>query len=92
MCSTLSACSHCLSSKSSVSEYIRLTFGVSQPIFFPSHIFIIFAMSSGNNTDGSNNGSATTIDWKCVTSPDLLEQMEDLLEVQIMKFNEQLHH
>ena len=91
VCSTPSTCSHCLSSKSLVSKYIRLTFGVSQPIFF-SLSKTFFTMSSGNNTDSSNNGSdATTIDWKHVALPDLLEQMENSLEVQITKFNEQLH-
>ena len=49
-------------------------------------------MSSGNNTDGANNGnSANKIDWQRVASPDLIEQVEDSLEVQIMKFDEQLH-
>ena len=48
-------------------------------------------MSSGNNTNGGNNGSsAMNIDWRHITSPDLLEQVEDSLKVQIMKFDEQL--
>ena len=88
--STLSVCGHCLSSKSLVSEYIRLTFGVSQPIFCSSHIFIIYIMSSGNITNSSNNSNgADKINWQCVASPDLLEQVEDSLEVQITKFDEQ---
>ena len=49
-------------------------------------------MSSGNNTDGGNNGNgADKVDWKCVTLPDLIEQVEDSLEVQIAKFDKQLH-
>ena len=72
VCSTLSACGHCLSLKSLVSEYIRLTFGVGQPIFF-LFLQIIFTMSSGNNTDSTNNGSgAMTINWKHITLPNLL--------------------
>ena len=47
-------------------------------------------MSSGNNTDGGNNGNGTDkIDWQRVTSPDLIEQVDDSLEVQIAKFDEQ---
>ena len=52
-------------------------------------------MSSGNITDSGNNGStnsANKIDWQCVTSPNLVEEVDDLLEVQIAKFNEQLRH
>ena len=49
-------------------------------------------MSSGNNTDSSNNGNgADKIDWQCVASPDLVEQVDDSLEVQITKFDEQSH-
>ena len=49
-------------------------------------------MSSGNNTDGANNGNGTNkIDWQCVALPDLIEQVDDLLEVQIAKFDEQSH-
>ena len=87
---TLSVCGHCLSLKSLVSEYIRLTFSVGQPIFF-SFLQIVFTMSSGNITDGSNHGnSADKINWKHVTLPNLLEQVEDSLEIQITEFNEQL--
>ena len=47
-------------------------------------------MSSGNNTDSSNNGNgADTVDWQRVALPDLVEQVDDLLEVQITKFDEQ---
>ena len=49
-------------------------------------------MSSGNNTDSGNNGNGTnTVDWQCVALPDLVEQVDDSLEVQIAKFDEQLH-
>ena len=49
-------------------------------------------MSSGNNTDSSNNGNgADKIDWQRVASPNLIEQVDDSLEVQIAKFNEQSH-
>ena len=45
-------------------------------------------MSSSNI--GSNNSNNTLgIDWKRVASPDLLEQMDDSIEVQIAKVNEQ---
>ena len=38
-------------------------------------------MSSGNNTNSSNNGnSADKIDWQCVASPDLIEQVDDSLK------------
>ena len=48
-------------------------------------------MSSGNNTDSGNNGnSADKIDWQRIASPDLVEQVDDSLEVQIAKFDEQL--
>ena len=47
-------------------------------------------MSSGNNTDSGNNGNgANKIDWQHVTSPDLIKQVDDSLEVQIAKFDEQ---
>ena len=47
-------------------------------------------MSSGNNTDSGNNGnSADKINWQCVASPDLVEQVDDSLKVQIAKFDEQ---
>ena len=47
-------------------------------------------MSSGNNTDGGNNGNgADKIDWQCVALPDLVKQVDDSLEVQIAKFDEQ---
>ena len=50
-------------------------------------------MSSGNNTNGGNNGnSADKIDWQRVASPDLVEQVDDSLEVQIAKFDEQSRH
>ncbi|KIM50262.1 hypothetical protein SCLCIDRAFT_34463 [Scleroderma citrinum Foug A] len=50
-------------------------------------------MSSGNITDSSNNGNgADKVDWQCVASPDLIKQVEDSLEVQIAKFDEQLCH
>ena len=50
-------------------------------------------MSSGNNTDSGNNGNgADKIHWQRVTTPDLIEQVEDSLEVQIAKFDEQSHH
>ena len=49
-------------------------------------------MFSGNNTDSGNNGnSADKVDWQHVAMPDLIEQEEDSLEVQIMKFDEQSH-
>ena len=55
-------------------------------------LFLKSIMSSGNITDSSNNGnSADKVDWQHVTSPDLIEQVEDSLEVQITKFNEQSH-
>ena len=48
-------------------------------------------MSSGNNINSGNNGNgANKIDWQCATTPDLIEQVEDLLEMQIAKFDEQL--
>ena len=48
-------------------------------------------MSSGNNTDSSNNSNGTNkINWRHVAMPDLIEQVEDSLKVQIVKFDEQL--
>ena len=50
-------------------------------------------MSSGNNTDsGNNSNGANKVDWQRIALPDLVEQVEDLLEVQIAKFDKQLHH
>ncbi|KIM55472.1 hypothetical protein SCLCIDRAFT_30331 [Scleroderma citrinum Foug A] len=50
------------------------------------------SLSSGNNTDSSNNGNgADKIDWQHVASPNLIEQVDDSLKVQIDKFNEQSH-
>ena len=50
-------------------------------------------MSSGNNTNGGNNGNgANKVDWQRVASPNLIEQVEDSLEVQIAKFDKQLCH
>ena len=61
---------------------------VSPSSFLPIHLSLI--MSSGNNTDSGNNGNGTDkIDWQHVATPDLIEQVEDSLEVQITKFNEQ---
>ena len=49
-------------------------------------------MSSGNNTNGGNNSNgADKIDWQHVASPDLVEQVDDSLKVQIAKFNKQSH-
>ena len=50
-------------------------------------------MSSGNNTDSGNNSNGTDkIDWQRTATPNLIEQVEDSLKVQIAKFDEQLHH
>ena len=50
-------------------------------------------MSSGNNTDSGNNGNgADKIDWQHIASPDLVEQVDNSLEVQITKFDEQSCH
>ena len=58
-----------------------------------SHIFIIFIMSSGNITDSGNNSNGVDkINWQHVASPDLIEQVKNSLEVQITKFDKQLHH
>ena len=45
---------------------------------------------SSSNIGGNNGNNALGIDWKRVASPDLLEQMDDSIEVQIAKVNEQL--
>ena len=44
---------------------------------------------SSSNIGGNNGNNASGIDWKRVASPNLLEQMDDLIEVQIAKVNEQ---
>ena len=50
-------------------------------------------MSSGNNTNSGNNGNgANKVDWQRVATPNLVEQEEDSLEVQITKFDEQSCH
>ena len=50
-------------------------------------------MSIGNNTDsGSNGNGVDKIDWQHVALPNLVKQVEDLLKIQIAKFNEQSHH
>ncbi|KIM69856.1 hypothetical protein SCLCIDRAFT_19641 [Scleroderma citrinum Foug A] len=47
-------------------------------------------MSSGNNTDSSNNSNgADKVNWQRIATPDLVEQVDDSLEVQIAKFDEQ---
>ena len=47
-------------------------------------------MSSGNNTNSGNNGNdANKVNWQHVAMPDLAEQVDDSLEVQIAKFDEQ---
>ena len=50
--------------------------------FLPPHPTSNIGSNIGNNASG--------IDWKQVASPDLLEQMDDLIEVQIAKVDEQL--
>ena len=45
---------------------------------------------SSSNIRGNNGDDALGIDWKRVASPDLLEQMDDSIEVQIAKVDEQL--
>ena len=48
-------------------------------------------MSSGNNTDSGNNGNGTDkVNWQRIATPDLVEHVDDSLEVQIAKFDEQL--
>ena len=50
-------------------------------------------MSSGNNTDsGNNSNGANKVDWQHAATPDLIEQVEDSLEVQIVKFDKQSCH
>ena len=50
-------------------------------------------MSSGNNTDSGNNGNgANTVDWQHVALPNLIEQVDNSLEVQIAKFDKQSCH
>ncbi|KIM58667.1 hypothetical protein SCLCIDRAFT_27825 [Scleroderma citrinum Foug A] len=44
---------------------------------------------SSNNIGGNTGNDALGIDWKQVASPDLLKQMDDSIEVQIAKVNEQ---
>ncbi|KIM61773.1 hypothetical protein SCLCIDRAFT_25590 [Scleroderma citrinum Foug A] len=44
---------------------------------------------SSSNIGGNNGNNTSGIDWKWVASPNLLEQMDDLIEVQIAKVNEQ---
>ena len=91
--STPSVCGHCLSLISLVSELYKSDLWC-RSVHLLSFSYI-FTMSSGNITDSSNNGStnsANKIDWQCVTSPNLIEEVDDLLEVQIAKFNEQLRH
>ena len=47
-------------------------------------------MSSGNNTNSGHNGNgADKIDWQCVASPDLVEQVDNSLEIQIAKFDKE---
>ena len=47
-------------------------------------------MSSGNNTNnGSNGNGANKIYWQRIALPNLVEQVDDSLEVQIAKFNKQ---
>ena len=45
---------------------------------------------SSNNIGGNIGNDASGIDWKRVASPDLLEQMDDSIKVQIVKVDEQL--
>ena len=44
---------------------------------------------SSNNIGGNTGNNASGIDWKRVVSPNLLKQMDDSIEVQIAKVNEQ---
>ena len=44
---------------------------------------------SSSNIGGNNGNNTLGIDWKRVVSPNLLEQMDDLIEVQIAKVNKQ---
>ena len=45
---------------------------------------------SSNNIGGNIGNDASGIDWKRVASPDLLEQMDNSIKVQIVKVDEQL--
>ena len=50
-------------------------------------------MSTGSNTGSGNNSNGTDrIDWQRIALPDLLEQVENSLKVQIAKFDEQSCH
>ena len=50
-------------------------------------------MSTGSNTGSGNNSNGTDrIDWQHIALPDLLEQVENSLKVQIAKFDEQSCH
>ena len=44
---------------------------------------------SSSNISGNNSNDASGIDWKRVASPNLLEQMDNSIEVQIAKVDEQ---
>ena len=44
---------------------------------------------SSSNIGGNISNDASGIEWKRVALPNLLEQMDDLIEVQIVKVNEQ---
>ena len=44
---------------------------------------------SSSNINGNNGNNASGINWKRVVSPDLLEQMDDSIKVQIVKVDEQ---
>ena len=44
---------------------------------------------SSSNIGSNNSNNASGIDWKRVASPDLLEQMDDSIEVQIAKVDKQ---
>ncbi|KIM60154.1 hypothetical protein SCLCIDRAFT_26794 [Scleroderma citrinum Foug A] len=44
---------------------------------------------SSNNIGGNTGNDASGIDWKRIALPDLLKQMDDSIEVQIAKVNEQ---
>ena len=44
---------------------------------------------SSSNIGGNNGNNALGIDWKQVVLPNLLEQMDDSIEVQIAKVDEQ---
>ena len=45
---------------------------------------------SSSNISGNNGNDALGIDWKQVASPNLLKQMDNSIEVQIAKVDEQL--